>query len=200
MKETTMNRQIIKLNGTKTQVVSGAVEITNNSPMPETVRVTINFPDVVFKWMRPRSMIPKREKEFTIRDIVEIDSKLCLILKDGRNLGAGSIPEDHDNGTMLANELMLAREEKTATPALSKRQQSKKSRAGKLGGRNRECGPEAELKAAVKAAIKQMRGPGKYSAEKACEIAMRQYRLLHWPSGWRGLYYHVKKELEARSK
>lgn len=112
-----MSRQIIKVNGRETQVVSGVVEITNNPPMPETVSVTINFPDAVFKWMRPRSVIPKRKKEFTLRDIVEIDSELCVILRDGRNLGAGGIPEDHDNATMLSNELMLARE---ARPEASK--------------------------------------------------------------------------------
>lgn len=103
-------RHIIKLNGVETQVVNGIVEVKKQSPMPEAVYMTINFPHVVFKWMRPRSKIPGRKKEFTIRDIVEIDSKLCVHLKDGRNLGAGGIPEDHDNATLLSNELILARE------------------------------------------------------------------------------------------
>jgi hypothetical protein len=105
-----MNRHLIKLNGIETHVISGAVEVINNPPMPECVSVIINFPDVVFKWMRPRSVIPKRKKEFTIRDIVEINSKACVILRDGRNLGAGGIPENHSDAILLSNELMLARE------------------------------------------------------------------------------------------
>jgi hypothetical protein len=102
-------RHTIKLNGIETQVINGIVETQKKSPLPDAVYMTINFPDAVFKWMRPRSKIQGRKKDFTIRDIIEIDSKLCVHLKDGRNLGAGSI-EDQVNGVMLANELMLARE------------------------------------------------------------------------------------------
>jgi len=88
-------------------VISGIVETQKKSPLPETIYITINFPDVVFKWMRPRSVIPKSKKEFTIRDIVEIDSKLCVHLKDGRNLGAGGIPEGKDEIVRHSDRLML---------------------------------------------------------------------------------------------
>jgi len=152
-----MNRQIIKVNGTDTPVISSSVSIKAYPPMPQheptppelkkpgmnakkwnvafrkwaqeaearfdasliewrknrndIVSLTIMFPDCVFTWANPRSLIPGRKKDFAIQDIIEIDSRLCVHLRDGRNLGMGYL-DDQAHDVMLAYELMLSRESK----------------------------------------------------------------------------------------
>lgn len=82
----------------------------------------------------------------------------------------------------------------------SARLRAKKRRAGKEGGPRLKCGPKKDLTAAVALAWKLRRGPQGYRWQAACEQALRDYCTLQFPSGWRGLYYHVKKAHPTRSK
>lgn len=78
------------------------------------VSLMIEFPDVIVRWMRPRSKIPGRKKTFTMNDVVEIGSRLHIILRDRRDIGAGDI-ETLPGDAVLRNELTVARMMKEPT-------------------------------------------------------------------------------------
>jgi hypothetical protein len=156
------------------------------------VSVMIEFPDMIVKWMRPRSKIPGRKKTFTINDIVEVDSKLHIHLRDGRDIGAGGI-EMLSGDAVLRNELTVARMSKGEGAKLSDRQRINKQRAGKVTGNKLKCGSQEEVKKAVTLAKQLKKLPGKRSWKSVCEQALRESPKLEGNSGWRGLYYHVTK-------
>jgi len=78
--------------------------------------------------------------------------------------------------------------------------QPQKRSAGRKGGAPLRCGPPEDLKAAVNIVLQLIKTTYVGKREQACETALRQFTSLQWPSGWRGLYYHVNKALKRRIK
>lgn len=104
----------IRVNGYNVPVINPEMHTEKKRGLPESTYLTLPFPDIVVRWMRPTSAIPGG-RGFTLTDVVSIDSKLHIHLRDGRDIGAGTL-EMLPERVRLRHELLLARMEKAKQP------------------------------------------------------------------------------------